>query len=320
MPVTPLNRLGREAITQKGWFGAHKYLLARRTIQLAILGLFLLGSIGGFTILKGNLSSSLFVEFIPMSDPLLFLQMLVTGFTGFTSSLIIGSGLVLAFYLIVGGRVFCSWICPVNIITDGAHWLRRRLGIRGGTKISPDTRYWMLAMVLVLAFATGSLVWELVNPVSILHRGIVFGFGFGWAIILGVFLYDLFIARHGWCGHLCPVGAFYSLVGLVAQIRILTPLRKACDDCMECYEICPEPQVLPLALKGAKDGQPPVILSAECTNCARCIDICAKDVFRFGLRFYPIEIIDQKDRPVSRVQDLGAQDSGAQESVSQRKI
>ncbi|HHI81978.1 MAG TPA: hypothetical protein ENJ99_02390, partial [Rhizobiales bacterium] len=76
MPVTPLDELGRDAVAAKGWFGAHKYLLARRAVQLAILGLFMLGPVAGFTILKGNLSASLLFETIPMTDPLLFLQML----------------------------------------------------------------------------------------------------------------------------------------------------------------------------------------------------------------------------------------------------
>ena len=133
MAVTPLNMLGFEAITKKGWLRAHKYLLARRLVQLGILGLFMLGPIAGFTILKGNLSSSLFMEVIPMSDPLLFLQMMAAGFFGVGSSLIIGAALVLAFYLLVGGRVFCSWVCPVNMVTDSAHWLRRKIGIKGQT-------------------------------------------------------------------------------------------------------------------------------------------------------------------------------------------
>ena len=285
MPVTPLDQLGREAIAKKGWFVAHKFLLARRVVQFAILGLFMLGPVAGFTILKGNLSSSLFLETIPMMDPLVFLQMLVAGFVGIASSAIIGALLVFAFYLLIGGRVFCSWVCPVNIVTDTAHWLRRRLGIKTKTKISPNTRYWMLGLVLVLAFFTGTITYELVNPVSMLHRGLIFGFGFGWAVVLGVFLFDLFIAEHGWCGHLCPMGAFYNLVGKGALVRVRTPRRDLCDDCMECYEVCPEKQVLPLALKGAKDNKPPIILSSDCTNCGRCIDFCGVNVFEYGLRF-----------------------------------
>ncbi len=299
MPVTPLNQLGREAIAKKGWFAAHKFLLARRAVQLAILGLFMLGPIAGFTILKGNLSSSLFLEAIPMTDPLLLLQMLAGGFFGIASSAVIGAAVVFGFYLLIGGRVFCSWVCPVNIVTDTAHWLRRRLGIKGKTKISPNTRYWMLGLVLVLALFTGTMTYELVNPVSMLHRGLIFGFGFGWAVVLGVFLFDLFIAEHGWCGHLCPMGAFYNLVGNAALVRVHAPRRDLCDDCMECYEVCPEKQVLPAALKGAKDNKPPIILSSDCTNCGRCVDICGVNVFEFGLRF------DAKKEACSK---LGASD------------
>jgi len=54
---------------------------------------------------------------------------------------------------------------------------------------------------------------------------------------------------------------------------------------MECYEVCPEAHVLPPALKGEKKGIGPVILSGDCTNCGRCVDVCSKDVFGFGWRF-----------------------------------
>ncbi len=62
-------------------------------------------------------------------------------------------------------------------------------------------------------------------------------------------------------------------------------LRVDCNDCMDCFEVCPEPQVIRPALKGAGKGVGPVILAATCTNCGRCIDVCSKDVFTFGLRF-----------------------------------
>ncbi len=311
MAVTPLNKLGLDAIASKGWFMAHRFLIARRIVQLSILALFITGPIGGFYILKGNLSSSLFLEYVPMTDPLLFLQILAAGFFGVASSAIIGAALVFVFYLLVGGRVFCSWVCPVNIVTDTAQWLRRKLGIKGNSKISPNTKYWMLALVLIVAFVTGTVAYELVNPVSMLHRGLIFGFGFGWAVVLGVFLFDVFVAQHGWCGHLCPMGAFYGLIGNAALVRMRTPLRAACDDCMECYEVCPEKHVLPAALKGAKHGNPPVILSADCTNCGRCADICSKDVFEFGLRFNHAEGTARNSDPKAPAgnRDLGVNGS-----------
>ncbi len=61
--------------------------------------------------------------------------------------------------------------------------------------------------------ATGTIVWEFVNPVSMLHRGLLFGVGLAWLVVLAVFLFDLLVAPRGWCGHVCPVGAFYGLIG-----------------------------------------------------------------------------------------------------------
>ena len=273
----------RSAIESKGWLGAHKWLLARRASQIGILALFLLGPLAGVWIVKGNLSASMTLDVLPLTDPLLLLQTLIAGTLPVLSG-VIGALIVLAFYALVGGRVFCSWVCPVNPVTDLAAWLRRRLDLRGGATLSRSLRYWLLGLVLLLPLVTGAMVWEYVNPVSMLHRGLIFGMGLGWTLILGVFLFDLLMVKHGWCGRLCPVGAFYGLVGRAAQVRVSAARRAQCDDCMDCFEVCPEPQVIKPALKGAPQGTGPVILDINCTNCGRCIDVCAKDVFRFDWR------------------------------------
>jgi ferredoxin-type protein NapH len=139
-------------------------------------------------------------------------------------------------------------------------------------------------MTLVAALVSGTIVWELVNPVSMLHRGLIFGIGMTWTIILAIFLFDLLVSQNGWCGHVCPMGAFYSLLGKWSPLRVAAARRLECNDCMDCYAVCPEPQVIKPALKGDATGAGPVILSPNCTNCGRCIDVCNKDVFRFGLR------------------------------------
>lgn len=275
---------GADAIASKGWVGAHKWLLLRRLSQLSVLLLFLAGPWFGLWIVKGNLSASLTLDVLPLTDPYVLLQTLFAGHLPEMTA-ITGVLIVLAFYLLVGGRVYCAWVCPVNPVTDLAHWLRERLGIKGGTQLSRQTRYWILGTTLLLATLTGTVAWETVNPVSMLHRGLIFGMGFAWAIILAVFLLDLFVSRRAWCGHLCPMGAFYSLLGHVTPLRVSASAREQCNDCMDCYAVCPEPQVIPPALKGADKGIGPLIRSANCTNCGRCIDVCAKDVFGFTSRF-----------------------------------
>ena len=282
MNAAPL-RPGTEAIAAKGWLLAHKWLILRRSCQFGILLLFLLGPWFGLWIVKGNLNFSYTLNFLPLTDPYLILQSLFAGQMPEKTALA-GALLVMLFYLLVGGRSYCSWVCPVNLLTDAAHWLRVRLGLKGSAHISRVTRYWMLGMTLVAAAVTGSIAWEMVNPVSMMHRGLFYGLGLAWAVLLAVLLFDLFVMRHGWCGHLCPVGALYSLVGKLALARIKLPARAACNDCLDCYAVCPEPQVIRPALK-AIGGAAPVILAANCTNCGRCIDVCSKNVFAFGMRF-----------------------------------
>ena len=278
------NRIGADAVITKGWLGAHKWLLLRRVSQLGILALFLMGPLAGIWIVKGNLTYSLTLDTLPLADPFVLLQSLLAGHVAEKLGLI-GVAIVIVFYAVAGGRAYCSWVCPVNMVTDFAAWLRHRFGIKSGARFSRNTRYWILAMTLVLAAATGTVAWEMLNPVSMLHRGLIFGLGTAWAIVLAVFLFDLFVSPDGWCGHLCPVGAFYSLIGKTSLVRVNAAQRTACNDCMDCFVVCPEPQVIKPALKGAAKGIGPVITSANCTNCGRCIDVCSKEVFGFGLRF-----------------------------------
>ena len=258
-------------------------MLLRRASQLTILALFLAGPWFGVWILKGNLSASLILDAVPLTDPLLALQTMVAGHWPYVTALT-GGAIMLVFYLLVGGRVFCSWVCPVNMVTDAAAWLRRKLGIKTGRVPDANTRYWLLGTVLLATALTGVLVWEWVNPVSLLHRALIFGLWGSLLAIAGLFAYDLLIASRGWCGHLCPVGAFYGLLGRTALVRVSAAQRSACDDCMDCFVVCPEPQVIRPALKQAGQTHP-LILSGDCTNCGRCIDVCDRQVFKMTHRF-----------------------------------
>ncbi|HIJ89522.1 MAG: quinol dehydrogenase ferredoxin subunit NapH [Desulfobulbaceae bacterium] len=268
---------------KKGRLGANRWLLLRRSCQALTLALFACGPLTGFWIIKGNLAASRLFDTVPLADPFILLQSLATG-TIAASTAIIGALIIAGFYMLVGGRAYCSWVCPVNILTDGAAWLRLRLDIREGLQLDRTLRYWGMVLVLVVTAITGILAWELINPVTLLHRGLFFGLGLAWTIPVAIFCFDLFMSKRGWCGHLCPVGGFYSLLGLVSLIRVRAEGRDRCSNCLDCYAVCPEPQVISPALKG-KDGRGPVITEANCTNCGRCIDVCAEGVFSFGSRF-----------------------------------
>ncbi len=263
---------GQEAVGKKGWLRAKQWLLLRRLCQVGILGLFLAG------LIQGTLGASMVLGLLPMTDPLLLVQSLVAGHIPEVTALV-GFLVVLTLYIIIGGRVFCAWVCPVNIVTDAAAWVNRRLEIKRNLNLSKATRYWFLAFLLVVAALSGSIVWEWVNPVTAVHRGLLFGMGWAWFMVLALFLCDALILRHGWCGHLCPVGASYSLLGFFPLVRVHAAQRQRCTDCMDCFKVCPEPQVITPALKGEASTK---IHSPNCLNCGRCIDICPQDVFVFS--------------------------------------
>ncbi|MBF0158166.1 MAG: quinol dehydrogenase ferredoxin subunit NapH [Magnetococcales bacterium] len=272
---------GPEAREKKGWWLANRWLLLRRLCQLSVLILFLLGPWLGVWLAKGNLSSSKIMELLPMTDLLLFAQLVLAHGVDVAQA-VPGALVVLGLYLVLGGRFFCAWVCPINPVTDSAAWLRARLGISWGWQGTRTMRQGMLVLVLLLAGATGMLVWEWVNPVAIAQRSILFGMTWGWLVMAAIFLFDLLISRHGWCGRLCPTGALYALLSPLALLRVGAAHRENCNDCMDCYLVCPEPQVIDPALKGAKRGIGPTITAVQCTNCGRCIDVCPESVYRFG--------------------------------------
>ena len=268
------------AAERRGWLHAHRYWLARRTSQILVLAIFLSGPWLGLWIARGNFASSEILGVLPLADPFIFVQSLAAGHTPILLSLI-GVATIAAFYFLVGGRVYCSWVCPVNVVTDTAHWLRDKLGLTRDRKLDRRTRLWIMAAAVLASFLSGSIAWEFLNPVSTLQRGIIFGIGAGWGIIAAVFMLDLFVTRRGWCSHLCPVGAFYGLIGKHSLVRVSAINRTACTDCGACFKACPEPHVITPALKGTGTH---LIVSGDCTNCAACIDSCYIDVFQYGTR------------------------------------
>jgi ferredoxin-type protein NapH len=269
---------------KRNWLLRQRYLFLRRITQFTLLALFLSGPWYGYWILKGNLASSIFLDTLAFTDPYIYLQSIVGGHQmGTVAS--IGALTILAFYLVVGGRAYCSWVCPINIVTDAAFWLRTRLGLNLSWQPKKNIRHWLLLMTLLVSTVTSSIAWEVVNPITMLQRGLVFGMGIAWAIVLAVFLFDLIVSRRGWCSHLCPVGAFYGLVGKLSLVRVSASKRKACTDCGDCFRVCPEPHVITLPLLGEEKGINPIVTSGDCTNCGRCIDVCDEDVFHFATRF-----------------------------------
>lgn len=282
---TPQATTRRTAPRRSLWL-RNRWLLARRASQLLVLGLFLLGPWAGVWLVRGNLASSEWFGVVPLTDPFVALQTLIASHS-LSASVLIGAAIVAVAYTVLGGRSYCAWVCPINPVADFAAWLRTKLRLPtllGGVKPDRRLRYAVLAVALLLSALLGSVVWETVNPITLLQRALVFGVAGGYGAALAVFLVDLLVLPRGWCGHLCPVGAFYGVLGHAAVLHVSAVRRDDCTHCGDCFRVCPEPQVIAPALYGAEHGRSPVIQSADCIRCARCLEVCDEAVFRIEMR------------------------------------
>ena len=261
----------------------NRYLILRRITQVLILFLYFGANAYGWKILIGNLSFSKLFNTIPLTDPYAFLQMLFAGAV-LSSDLIIGVLIIVLFYGIIGGRAYCSWVCPVNLITDLAAFVRRKThhekdNIISAMKIK-KFRYAFMVVLLLFSTAIGAAAFEFISPIGMFTRAVAFTLGFSWVWLLTIFIFDAFVLKNGWCGHICPVGAMYSLIGSKSIIRVYHT-KENCTNCGNCLMICPEQQVLSPVINKKSD----YISGIECTNCGRCIEVCDDNALKFTLRY-----------------------------------
>jgi ferredoxin-type protein NapH len=248
---------------------SRRWLLMRRTLQIMIVLAFVVDIPELGRIAHGNLSSSLWFWNVPLTDPFVMLQSLLAG-APLAKTALIGAAIVAGFYAFFGGRIYCSWVCPVNMLTDAAYWLRQKFRIKGNLTMSRELRSVLLVIALVLSVITGTLAWEIINPITLFQRELMWTSATGLMFLVALFLFDFIVTRRGWCGHLCPVGAFYKWLGHYGRLRVTALKTDACSGCSDCIKVCPEPHVLaPLVAQKAM-----AVTHSDCTRCGACLDKC----------------------------------------------
>ena len=261
----------------------NRWLIARRAVQGLVLACFAVTPWWDTPPARGTLAASLWFGSVTLTDPMVALQTWLAG-THPAAAALAGAAIVAAFYALFAGRLFCAWVCPVNLVTDAAEALRRALGIEhfGVLRADRRLRYLVLALALAGSAVFGTVLWETVNPIGWTMRGFSFGlWGGALAAAAAVFVFDLVVLRHGWCGHVCPVGAFYALLGRFGRLNVQAVNASACTRCGDCFAVCPEVQVIAPVLR---PGAPvTAIVDADCLRCGRCIDRCEENVFEFRL-------------------------------------
>ena len=270
---------GAEATARLGWWRSHRFLLLRRLCQFGVLTLFLLGPLAGIWILKGNLSSSLLLlETVPLTDPLTLLAVVGGGPVAHPHP-VARAGLVLAGYWLVGGgcsapgSVRSTW-SPMPPPGSGA--------ARAQGQWSVQPRYPLLAA----GHGAGGTFHRRRAGVGAGQSGVAHpagaccsAWGAGWGLLAALFLFDLL---------------WWSRAGAATSVRwgLLCPGQpgRVHQDCSLGARAVQQLHGLLCGLPGASHPARPrsrcqawsraLIAAQECTNCGRCIDVCAEQVLK----------------------------------------
>jgi len=244
----------------------------RKIVQLSSIGLlFLVPFLNrkGITAVTGTLYS-LAVGPVWLTDPVIGVQTVLTTMrldATLLLSLLIPGGLAL-----VLGRVFCSWVCPQNTLSELFDAIARRIGIRRifTLPFTPVLRYTVLILVLLASLAMRFPVVSLLSApgiISIQAANLVYEatVGLELGLILVIAVLELFIVRRVWCNHLCPVGGFLGLLRSRSTMKVVLSedASRACGRCRVCSDACG------LGLDPMEGRVYPF-----CHNCGDCIAAC----------------------------------------------
>lgn len=265
------------------------YRMKRWITVISLHLIFFLSFAIDIQILEGTLNGSRLLGF-HLIDVYSTMQLYIATYK-LPVNMLIGTVTMIIFYMIVGGRTYCAWVCPYGIISEIGEKFHDTLinkGIIKEHKFDHRVRHFFWAIFLVLSAFSGYLVFETFNVVGILSRMIAYGWSLAFIWVLVIFLFEVFVSRRAWCTYVCPIGTTYGYIGKVSALRV--EWNDNCDSCMVCHDVCFEPQVLEITKKKykeqvqEKDIKTQYITGADCTLCGRCVDVCHVDALNFDFR------------------------------------
>ena len=234
-------------------------------------------------ILEGALTASRFIGF-HLIDLNSALQVMLAH-KHIIVNLVIGTLTVMTFWMLVGGRSFCSWVCPYHLVAELAEklhlWMAKKKLV-SDQPMSRGLRTYFWVVFAAAALGTGYTVFEAISPTGILSRALIYGPGLALLWVLALLLFEVTFSRRAWCRYACPIGLTYGVVGILSPVRIVYTL----DGCFhegDCKKVCLVPHVLDTVIKGrAVDTVVP--LGPDCTRCGACVDTCPTGSLKFDIK------------------------------------
>lgn len=235
--------------------------------------------------------SSLGISWVSEICPVGILQSVASGNVN-SAHLIIGAAIAVALILLFG-RAFCAWGCPVPWITRffirkknaqkvpdqiAAEFHSDNKRDRGYFKrhgIHIDSRHILLIGVVVAAIIFAFPVFCLICPVGLTAATIICYWHliqfndvtWGLVVFPAIIAFETIGFKKHWCTWICPIAACTSLVSLGNKIFWPKVAKNQClrtqgIDCKECVRACPE------KLDPHSNHIP------DCTKCGACINAC----------------------------------------------
>lgn len=277
----PNRRQEIEAV--RGHPRSHKWRNRRWAVLIAMNLLFVVSFRLDIQLLEGALTASRFLGF-HMAD-LNSALLVMLAHKHIIVNLLIGTLTVFLAWVLLGGRSFCSWLCPYHLLGEWAEQLH--LYLVGKKKVKEHvfhrgTRTVLWALFALISFATGYTVFETLSPTGILSRALIYGPGLALLWVFALLLFEIFYSRRAWCRYGCPIGLTYGVVGLISPLVV----RYRLDSCAhegDCRKVCPVPHVLDCVIKGRATGTE-MDIGADCYRCGLCVDICPSGALKFDVK------------------------------------
>jgi ferredoxin-type protein NapH len=255
----------------------------RWAVLIAINLLFVLSYRFDVQLLEGSLTASRFMGF-HMADLHSSLQVMLA-YKHVLVNLLIGTVTVFLLWVLLGGRTFCSWVCPYHLVAEWAEslhlYLARRNLVRDH-RFHRGVRGIFFLIFSLLALVTGYTVFETFSPTGILSRALIYGPGLALVWVAALLLFEIFYSRRAWCRYVCPIGLTYGVVGALSPVKVTYHLE-TCFHEGECRKVCMVPHVLDTVIKG-RAGNMQVELGADCTRCGRCVETCPTKSLTFQVK------------------------------------
>jgi ferredoxin-type protein NapH len=261
----------------------HTWRNRRWAVLISVNLLFTLSYWVDIQLVEGSLTASRVVGFHMADVYSSFLVMLAQ--KHIAVNLVIGLVTISLLWGLIGGRAYCSWVCPYHLLAEWSEALHLKLAELGIVQDHPfhrGIRVVLWVVFALLALVTGHTLFLTLNPIGILSRAVVYGpsLALGWVVLLLVF--EVVYSRRAWCRYLCPIGLTYGAIGAQAPWRVVYALE-ACAHEGECRKVCEVPHVLDLTIRGrATDVRMDV--GPDCTRCGLCVDACPTQSLRYEVK------------------------------------